>query len=73
MSLKNGILKVFNSEFKEIFEIPNRLNIKTPRYVLGLKNNEDDSKVDFLYVTEGKNIEKFCWIKDKNNLKMKNK
>jgi hypothetical protein len=70
VSLKNGVLKVFNSEFKEIFAIPNRLNIKVPRYVLGLKNNEDDSKGDFLYVTEGKNIEKFCWIKSKNNQKI---
>ena len=73
VSLKNGVLKVFNSELKEIFEIPNRLNIKTPRYVLSLKNNEDNSKGDFLLVTEGINIEKYCWIKDKRKLKIEDK
>lgn len=71
VSIKNGVLKVFNSEFKEIFDIPSRFKTSITRLVLGLKNNEDE-KGDYLLITEGQKIDKFCWIKEKEKINLKN-
>ena len=73
VSIKNGdgVLKVLNSEFKEIFDIPSRFKTSITRLVLGLKNNEDE-KGDYLLITEGQKIDKFCWIKEKEKINLKN-
>lgn len=67
VSVQNGVLKVLNSEFKEIFDIPSRFKTTKTRLVLGLKNN-DDEKGDYLLITEGQKIDKFCWIKEKEKI-----
>lgn len=71
VSIQNGVLKVLNSEFKEIFEIPSRYKTKITRFVLDLKNNEDDIG-DYLLITEGQKIDKFCWIKEKEKIYLNN-
>jgi WD40 repeat protein len=66
VSLKNGVLKILDSSFKEIYDIPS--SYQKTRFVLGIEkeeNENDNSKGDFLLITEGKNLHKYCWIKDK--------
>ena len=71
VSLKDGELLVYDSKFKKQFEIPSRLKSKSPRFVLSMKNEEDDeTKGDFLLITEGKAIHKYYWVKKKKKLKI---
>jgi len=66
VSLKNGMLKLLDSSFKEIYDIPS--SYQKTRFVLGIEKEEDEndnSKGDFLLIIEGKKLHKYCWIKDK--------
>ena len=60
ISLKNGILKVFNSLFKEIWEIPSRSNTNnTIRLVVNINNsnnNENTNKGNYLLISEENKI-----------------
>ena len=68
VSLKNGILKILDSSFKEIYEIPSRFKTQKTRYVLEIENKDKDNhKGDFLFITEGGKLEKFYWNKNNNN------
>lgn len=65
ISLKNGVLKVLNTSFEEIFEIPSRFKTNCTRYVLSANNpNKKESKGNFLLITEGNKIDIFTWIKE---------
>ena len=76
VSLKNGILKGLNESFDDLFIIPSRFKTNTIRYVIPLKNEEqnNDNKInpnnannnkgDLLLITEGKMIDVFTWIKE---------
>ena len=70
VSLKDGELIVYDSKFKKQFEIPSKLKSKSPRFVLSMKNEEDETKGDFLLITEGKEIHKYYWAKEKEKLKI---
>ena len=67
ISLKNGTLKVFNSSFKEIFEIPSRSNTNnTTRLVVNINNsnnNENTNKGNYLLISEENKINIYKWIK----------
>ena len=69
ISLKNGILKVYNSTFKEILDIPSRSNTKITRFVLELSNssnnNNDNDEIKEIYilVTEANKIDIYKWNK----------
>ena len=67
ISLKNGILKVFNALFKEIFEIPNRSNMNTIRFVISINNsnnnNENTNKENYLLISEENKIDIYKWNK----------
>ena len=56
ISLKNGILKLYNASFKEVLEVPNRSNTNNTRYVLNIiksnNNNDNDSKEDYILISE---------------------
>lgn len=66
-SLKNGILKIYNISFKEVLEIPNRSNTNNTRYVLNIiktnHNNDNDSKEDYILVSEDNKIDIYKWLK----------
>ena len=67
ISLKNGILKVFNALFKEIFEIPSRSNTNTIRFVININNsnnnNENTNKENYLLISEENKIDIYKWNK----------
>ena len=69
INLKNGILKVYNSTFKEILDIPSRSNTKITRFVLALSNssnnNNDNDEIKEIYilVTEANKIDIYKWNK----------
>ena len=67
ISLKNGMIEVYNSEFQKIFIIPNRTNIIKTRYVLSINNssiNNDNNKEKYVLITEDNKIDLYKW--DKN-------
>ena len=70
ISLKNGVLKVLDTSFKEIWEIYSKYQTTTTRFVLEIENKENDNtKGDYILITEGKKLDKYCWIpKDKNHI-----
>ena len=66
ISLKNGIIKVLNNQFEFLFDIISRFNINKPRKVITLKNqfiSQDNTKGDFVLITEGNLIDIYAWIK----------
>lgn len=66
VSLKNGILKMLDSSFKEIYELPNKFKIQKTRYVLEIENKDKvNHKGDFLLITEGKKLNKFFILNNK--------
>ena len=76
ISLKNGIIKVYNSTFKQIFDIPSRSNAKTTRFVLSLSissnNNNEENNELYLLVTEENKINIYKWnrkVRNNNNNK----
>ena len=86
ISLKNGILKVFNNKFEFLFDITSRFNINKQRKLITMKNqfiSQDNSKGDFVLITEGNLIDIYTWIKPdsfkpefhnkKNNINNNNK
>lgn len=83
ISLKDGTLKVFNYELKEIFEIPNRTKVNIARYAINIShsnNNENENnnnKEEYILITEGNKIDLYKWAKkeiySQNNLNNKNK
>ena len=65
VSLRNGNLFVLNTEIEVIFEIPSRFNTHLVRQVLSMENLEkNDKKGSYLLITENKEIEIYCWIKE---------
>ena len=71
ISLKNGILKLYNASFKEVLEIPNRSNTNNTRYVLNIIksniNNDNGSKEDYILITEDNKIDVYKWTKKEDN------
>ena len=64
ISLKNGLLKVFNDELKILFDITSRFNINKTRKVISMKNlSQDNSMGDYVLITEGNSIDIYRWIK----------
>ena len=67
ISLKNGSLKVFNSSFKEIFEIPSRSNPNnSTRLIVNLNNsnnNNNMNKGNYLLISEDNKINIYKWNK----------
>ena len=67
ISLKNGTLKVFNSSFKDIFEIPNRSNSNNSNRIIvninNSNNNENTNKGNYLLISEENKINIYKWIK----------
>ncbi len=64
VSLKNGLLKVFNDELKILFDITSRFNINKTRKVISMKNlSQDNSMGDYVLITEGNSIDMYRWIK----------
>ena len=72
ISLKNGIVKVYNSTFKPLLDIPNRSNSNSTRFVLSLSissnnNNNGENNELFILVTEENKIDIYKWNKKVNN------
>lgn len=69
ISLRNGMLKVYNSEFKNSFNIPNPSNINKTRFVLNISissdNNNNENNESFILIVEDKKIELYQWNKKK--------
>ena len=64
ISLKNGLLKVFNDGLKILFDITSRFNINKTRKVISMKNlSQDNSMGDYVLITEGNSIDIYRWIK----------
>ena len=67
ISLKNGILKVFNTLFKEMFYIPTRSNTNNTRFVININNsnnnNENENKKNYLLISEDNKIDIYKWNK----------
>ena len=66
ISLKNGMINVYNTEFKNTFNIMNRSNIFKTRYVLSisnLNNNNDNNKENYVLITEDNKIDLYKWNK----------
>ena len=67
ISLRNGMLKVYNSEFKNSFNIPNPSNINKTRFVLNISissdNNKNENSESFILITDDKKIELYQWNK----------
>ena len=74
ISLKNGIIKVYNNFFKEVMDIPSHLKTNITRYVLSINNinNDNENKDSYLLITEDNKIDIYMWIKEnKTNEKVK--
>ena len=64
ISLKNGLLKVFNDGLNILFDITSRFNINKTRKVISMKNlSQDNSMGDYVLITEGNSIDIYRWIK----------
>ena len=69
ISLKNGILKVYNASFNEVFEIPKRTNINQPRLVININNckNNEGNNDDYILITEENKVDLYKWKNKENN------
>ena len=71
ISLKNGLIKVLNFNFEFLFDIYSRFKINTTRRIISMKNPafpQDNSKGDFVLITEGNKIDIYTWIKPQDNM-----
>ena len=69
ISLKNGIIKILDSSFKDIDEIPIKHKTQKTRIALGIENKEKDAKGDWILIAEGEKLDKYHWIHDKDKKK----
>ena len=71
ISLKNGILKVYNASFNEVLEIPKRMNINLPRLVTNINNcnnnNNEGNNNDYILITEENKVDIYKWTNKENN------
>ena len=64
ISLKNGLLKVFDDKLNFLFNINSRNNINKTRKIISMKNlSQDKSMGDYVLITEGNFIDMYRWIK----------
>ena len=64
ISLKNGLIKVLNTNLIPLFDMNSRFGIRNTRKVISMKNpSPAPDKGDFIFVTEGNRIDVFVWIK----------
>ena len=64
LSLKNGLLKVLSQKLESLFDIVSRFNLNKTRKIITMKNfSKDNSKGDFVLITEGNLIDVYQWIK----------
>ena len=70
ISFKNGLLKVLNNNFVFLFDIPSRFKETKPRKVIAMRNQlspQNNSKGDYILITEGKFIDMYTLIKPANH------
>jgi len=63
ISLKNGIIKVYNALFKKVFGIPCQLN--KYRFVINIYNNNDNNS--YILISEGNKVKIYKWKNEENN------
>jgi len=63
ISLKYGIIKVYNALFKKVFGIPCQLN--KYRFAINIYNNNDNKS--YILISEGNKIKIYKWKNEENN------